>query len=159
MMAVDRQQVENFLYREARLMDDNAYDAWLDLYAADALYWVPCNADDIDPARQISIYYDNRERLEERITRLKSGAAHAQEPKSRLLRLISNVEIGDAADNGDITVYANFHLTELRRSRQRLIAGRTQHKLRPTDGSFKIVLRKVMLLTNDEVIDNLTFLI
>ena len=60
--------------------DDNAYDAWLDLYADDALYWVPCNADDVNPTRQISIYYDNRERLEERITRLKSGAAHAQEP-------------------------------------------------------------------------------
>lgn len=158
-MLVDRQAVENFLYHEARLMDENDYDGWLDLYADEALYWVPCNADDIDPVQSISIYYDDRVRLEERLTRLKSGAAHAQEPKSRLLRLISNVEIGEEAANGDITVYANFHLTELRRSRQRLLAGRTIHQLRPANGSFKIVLKKVMLLNNDEVIDNLTFLI
>ena len=158
-MAVDRQTIENFLYREARYMDENNYDAWLELYAEDALYWVPCNQDDIDPAREISIYYDDRARLETRITRLKSGMAHAQEPKSRLLRLISNVEIGDEADNGEVTVYANFHVTELRRSRQRLIAGRTTHQLRPVNGSYQIVLKKVVLLNNDEVIDNLTFLI
>lgn len=158
-MVIDRQQIENFLYREARLMDANAYNDWLDLYSEDALYWVPCNENDVDPEQQISIYYDNRERLQERITRLKSGAAHAQEPRSQLVRLISNVEIGDTTATGEITVYANFHLTELRRSRQRLLAGRTLHTLRPLDGSFKIVLRKVMLLTNDEVIDNLTFLV
>ncbi len=158
-MPSDRQAIENFLYHEARLMDENNYDAWLALYAEDALYWVPCNQDDMDPVRAISIYYDDRARLEERLTRLKSGAAHAQEPRSRLLRLISNVEIGEEADNGDITVYANFHLTELRRSRQRLLAGRTMHQLRPANGSFQIVLKKVVLLNNDEVIDNLTFLI
>ncbi len=158
-MSIDRQAIENFLYHEARLMDENDYDGWLALYAEEALYWVPCNEDDVDPVQSISIYYDDRARLEDRLTRLKSGAAHAQEPKSRLLRLISNVEIGEEADNGDITVYANFHLTELRRSRQRLLAGRTMHQLRPTDDSFQIVLKKVVLLNNDEVIDNLTFLI
>ena len=158
-MAADRQQIENFLYHEARLMDESAYDAWLELYAEDGLYWVPCNEDDADPMRQISIYYENRDRLRERLDRLKSGGAHAQEPRSRLLRIISNVEIGDESDHGEITVYANFHLTELRRSRQRLLAGRTLHKLRPENGSFKIVLRKVMLLNNNEVIDNLTFLL
>ncbi len=158
-MTVDRQQIENFLYREARLMDESAYDAWLELYADDTLYWVPCNRDDVDPMREVSIYYDDHERLQERITRLKSGAAHSQEPRSRLLRIISNVEVAEADDNGEVTVFSNFHLTELRRSRQRLIAGRTTHKLRPDHGSFKIVMKKVILLNNDEVIDNLTFLV
>ena len=158
-MTIDRQQIENFLYREARLMDENAYDDWLELYTDDALYWVPCNRDDVDPVREISIYYDDRERLQERITRLKSGAAHAQEPRSQLLRIISNVEVAKVVDDGEVTVFSNFHLTELRRSRQRLVAGRTMHKLRPDNGSFKIAMKKVMLLNNDEVIDNLTFLV
>lgn len=158
-MAVTREQVENFLYHEARLMDTSAYDDWLALYADDALYWVPCNTDDVDPSRHISIYYEDRTRLRERLDRLKSGAAHAQEPRSQLLRIISNVEIDGEDATGEVTVHANFHLTELRRSRQRLIAGRTLHKLRPHNGSFQIVLRKVMLLNNDEVIDNLTFLV
>jgi len=157
-MPVDRQQVENFLYREARLMDEHVYDEWLSLWTEDALYWVPCNDDDIDPQRHVSIIYDNRPRLEDRIERLKSGAAYAQEPKSRLRRVVANVEI-EEGDNGEVTVYSNFNLTELRRSRQDTFAGRTIHKLRPQGASFKIAYKKVLLVNNDEVIDNLTFLI
>jgi 3-phenylpropionate/cinnamic acid dioxygenase small subunit len=157
-MPVDRHQIENFLYREARLMDEHAYDEWLALWTEDMLYWVPCNDDDIDPQRHVSIIYDNRARLEDRIERLKSGVAYAQEPKSRLRRVVSNVEIEEGA-NGEITVYSNFNLTELRRSRQDTFAGRTIHKLRPEGVSFKIASKKVLLVNNDEVIDNLTFLI
>jgi len=157
-MPVDRHQIENFLYREARLMDEHVYDEWLSLWTEDALYWVPCNDDDIDPQRHVSIIYDNRPRLEDRIERLKSGAAYAQEPKSRLRRVVANVEI-EEGDNGEVTVYSNFNLTELRRSRQDTFAGRTIHKLRPQGASFKIAYKKVLLVNNDEVIDNLTFLI
>jgi len=157
-MPVDRQQIENFLYREARLMDEHAYDEWLSLWTEDALYWVPCNDDDIDPQRHVSIIYDSRARLEDRIERMKSGAAYAQDPKSRLRRMVSNVEV-EEGDNGEVTVYSNFNLTELRRGRQDTFAGRTIYKLRPQGASFKIAYKKVLLVNNDEVIDNLTFLI
>ena len=157
-MPVDRHQIENFLYREARLMDEHAYDEWLSLWAEDALYWVPCNEDDIDPQRHVSIIYDNRARLEDRIERMKSGAAYAQDPKSRLRRVVSNVEV-EEGDKGEVTVYSNFNLTELRRGRQDTFAGRTIYKLRPQGTSFKIAYKKVLLVNNDEVIDNLTFLI
>jgi len=157
-MTVDRQQVETFLYLEARRMDEHAYDDWLALWADDALYWVPANRDDIDPEREVSIVYADRPRLEDRIARLKSGAAYAQDPPSRMRRIVSNVEVEEEA-NGEIVVHANFLLTELRRHRQTTFAGRTIHKLRPEQGSFKIVSKKVELLNNDEVIDNLSFLI
>src|SRR5712692_5476267 len=58
-MPVARHKVESFLYREARLMDEHAYDEWLALWTDDALYWVPCNEDDIDPERHVSIVYEN----------------------------------------------------------------------------------------------------
>jgi 3-phenylpropionate/cinnamic acid dioxygenase small subunit len=157
-MSVDHRQIENFLYREARLMDEHAYDEWLSLWAQDALYWVPSNEDDIDPQRHVSIIYDDRPRLEDRIERLKSGAAYAQEPKSRLRRVVSNIEI-EEGENSEVIVYSNFNLTELRRSRQDTFAGRTIHRLRPEGSTFKIVYKKVLLVNNDEVIDNLTFLI
>jgi len=157
-MPVDRQQIENFLYREARLMDEHAYDEWLALWTEDALYWVPANADDIDPQRHVSIVYEDKARLEDRIARLKSGAAYAQDPKSRLRRVIANIEI-EEGENGEVTVYANFNLTELRRSQQRTFAGRTIHKLRPDGTSFKVASKKVLLVNNDEVISNLTFLV
>jgi 3-phenylpropionate/cinnamic acid dioxygenase small subunit len=157
-MAVDRHQVENFLYREARLMDEHAYDEWLALWADDGLYWIPSNADDIDPQRHVSIVYENKTRMEDRIRRLKSGAAYAQDPKSRLSRVISNVEITEG-DNGDVTVQSVFNLTALRRSRMDTFAGRTAHTLRPDGNSYKIAFKKVVLINNDEVINNLTFLV
>lgn len=156
--AVDRQRVENFLYREARLMDQHAYDEWFALWTDDALYWVPCNEDDIDPERHVSIVYENKRSLEDRIARLKSGAAYAQDPKSRLSRVVSNVEI-EEGDLGEVIVHSTFNVTALRRGRMDTFAGRAIHKLRPEGDSFKIASKKVLLINNDVVIHNLTFLI
>ncbi len=158
MMAVDRHQIEDFLYREARLMDEHAYDEWLGLWTEDALYWVPSNDDDMDPGQQVAIIYDDLAQLRDRIDRLKNGAAYSQDPRSRLRRVVSNIEI-EAADDGEIVVYSNFNLTELRRSKQDTFAGRTVHHLRRDADGLKIVSKKVLLVNNDEVIDNLTFLV
>ena len=157
-MAFEREQVERFIYDEAQLMDEHRYDEWLALWTDDALYWVPSGRDDIDPKREISLIYDDRVRLQVRIARLKSGFAHAQEPKSRMRRVVSNIVI-EEVENGEILVQSNFLLVELRRGKQDLFAGRTMHRLRPHDGSFKLVSKKVLLVNNDEYIDNLTFLI
>lgn len=157
-MATDRHRVEAFVYREARLMDEHAYDEWLALWSEDALYWVPSNDDDFDPDRHVSIVYEDRARLEDRVRRLKSGAAYAQDPKSRLSRVISNVEIDEDA-GGELTVNSKFNLTALRRGRMDTFAGRVIHKLRPIGDDFKIAYKKVLLINNDEVIHNLTFLI
>jgi benzoate/toluate 1,2-dioxygenase subunit beta len=157
-MAADRHKIESFLYREARFMDAHAYDEWLALWTDDALYWVPCNEDDFDPERHVSIVYENRTRLEDRITRLKSGAAYAQDPKSRLSRVVSNVEIEDG-DDSETIVHSTFNVTALRRGRIDVFAGRAIHKLRPDGDSYKIAYKKVLLINNDQVINNLTFLI
>ncbi len=139
-------------------MDEHAYDEWLALWTDEALYWVPCNEDDIDPERHVSIVYENKTRLEDRIARLKSGAAYAQDPKSRLSRVVSNIEIEEGND-GEVIVYSTFNVTALRRRRMDTFAGRTIHRLRPEGDSFKIAYKKVLLINNDEVINNLTFLI
>jgi len=157
-MAFERERVERFIYDEAQLMDEHRYDEWLALWTDDALYWVPSGRDDINPKREISLIYDDRVRLQVRIARLKSGFAHAQEPKSRMRRVVSNIVI-EEVENGEILVQSNFLLAELRRGKQDLFAGRTMHRLRPHDGSFKLVSKKVLLVNNDEYIDNLTFLI
>jgi benzoate/toluate 1,2-dioxygenase subunit beta len=157
-MHLDRGRVEDFLYLEARLMDTHAYDAWLALWTDDALYWVPSNDDDIDPERHVSIVYENRARLEDRIARLKSGAAYAQDPKSRLSRVVSNVEIEETSI-GELLVHSVFNLTALRRRRMDVFAGRSIYRLRSDGDSFKIAYKKVLLINNDEVIHNLTFLI
>ena len=140
-MAFDRQQVEQFIYTEAQLMDEHRYDEWLTLWTDDALYWVPSGRDEIDPKREISLIYDDRVRLQVRIARLKSGFAHAQEPKSRMRRVISNI-IVEETENGEIVAYSNFMLAELRRGKQDIFAGRTMHRLRPIRAASSSCRRK-----------------
>src|SRR5262245_18900484 len=156
-MPVDHEQVRQFLYYEAQLMDEHRYDEWLALWAEEALYWVPRNRDEIDPKREVSLVYDDLVRLKLRIACLKSGFAPAPEPNSRMRRLISTVLIEQAVC--EVIATSNFLLAELRRGKQDLFAGRTTHRLRPHDGTFEIKSKKVLLVHNDEPIDNLTFLI
>jgi len=153
-----RERVEEFLYREAQLRDEHRFDEWLALWTQPALYWVPSNRDEVDPQREVSLIYDDWVRLQLRIARLKSGFAHAQEPKSRMRRLISNIEIDEATER-EVVVHSNFLLAELRRGKQDLFAGRTIHRLHHGDGVFKLMSKKVLLVNNNEPIDNLTFLI
>ena len=159
-MALDYREVEQFLYREARLADENRLDEWLDLWSEDAIYWVPCNKDDVDPSRELSIIYDNHPRLILRIERLKSGMAWTQEPASRNRRLLSNIEV-EEGNNGEIAAFANFQVTELRTNTglQNIWVGRVEYHLLPVDGSFKITFKKILLLNNDEEMTQLSILI
>lgn len=156
-MLVDRSEVERFLYREARLMDAHRYDEWLALWHEDATYWVPCNADDIDPLQHVSVIHDRRGQLKSRIERIKK-TPWLREAPPRLKRLVSNVEI-EAASAEEVCVRAAFILAELHHHRQQLWAGSTLHKLVPSGDSFLIRYKKVMLLNNDEPLPNMLFLI
>ena len=157
-MADDRSAVERFLYNEARLMDGHQYDEWLALWALDdATYWVPANADDIDPTRNVSIVHDRRGQLRGRIQRLKE-TLWLKEQAPRLKRVIGNIEI-EEQNGGDLTVMSNFILAELHRHAQTIWAGTTTHKLTAQDGSFRIKYKKVVLLNNNEPLPNMLFLI
>jgi len=156
-MSIDRTAIERFLYCEARLMDAHAYDEWLALWDEDATYWVPCNADDIDPTQNVSIIYDRRGQLRGRIQRLKE-TSWLREQAPRLKRLVSNIEI-DSATDSEIVVNSAFILTELHHHTQYLWAGSTSHKLTAVGDSYRIRYKKVILLNNNEALPNLMFLI
>jgi len=156
-MAVDSHGVERFLFHEARLMDSHRLDEWLALWDDDATYWVPCNDDDIDPARSVSVIYDRRGQLRNRIQRIKE-TLWLKEQAPRLRRIVGNIEI-EAADADEIVVASNFILTELHRHRQTLWAGNSIHKLVPHGNGFRIKYKKVVLINNDEPLPNMLFLI
>lgn len=157
-MAVDRNAVERFLFLEARLMDEHRYDEWLKLWALeDATYWIPANTDDIDPTRSVSIIYDRRGQLPNRIRRLKE-TLWLKEQAPRLKRLVGNIEI-EAESANEITVTSNFILAELLRHNQFIWAGTTLHRLIPDAESFRIRYKKVTLLNNNEALPNMLFLI
>ena len=160
-MTVDSRAVERFLYHEARLMDAHRLDEWLALWDDDATYWVPCNDDDGDPARSVSVIYDRRGQLRNRIQRIKE-TLWLKEQAPRLRRIVGNVEVqseGEPTGGGELVVQSNFILAELHRHRQTLWAGHTIHKLIPTGDRFRIKYKKVVLLNNDEPLPNLLFLI
>lgn len=157
-MSFDRVAVEQFLYREARLLDARAYDEWLELYDEKATYWIPSNRDDVDPTRHVSIVYADRGQLELRIEQLLGGGAWSQDPPSRLCRAVSNIEILECGE-GVLAVESVVQLVEVRRERQRLFTGRVHHRLRPHEAAFKIAEKRIHLVDNDSVIDNVTFLV
>ncbi len=151
--------VAAFLYREARLVDEHRYQEWLALWeASDTLYWVPCNADDIDPRRQVSIIYDDRDRLAQRIERLLSGSVMAQQPVPKMRRVVSNIEPQHESPEL-ISVCSNFILATARAGRQELWAGQAIHRLRVRGDSLSIVSKKVLLNNSDQEIPLLQFLI
>ena len=156
---LDYAGAQQFLYREARLMDSHAYDDWLALWARSALYWIPCNADDFDVRRHISLVNEDRVGLEDRVQRLKSGAHYAQDPKSRLSRVVSNVELEAVAGAEALTVHSTFNLSAHRRGRIDVVAGRSRHMLVLEDGVPRIAEKKVVLVDNDDMIMNLTYLV
>ena len=150
-------RVEQFLYHEARLMDEQRYDEWLSLWTDDALYFVPVNDEGIDPKRHVTLIYDDRRRLEDRITQLKSQVHWSQEPRSRMRRVVSNVEVSETGS--EVTSESNFVLVEVRRDQQTVLGGRSIHTLRPDNGSFQIAQKKVLLVNLDAVMRNVRFLL
>src|SRR5579859_663821 len=91
-----REQVEDFLFFEAELLDNWQLDEWFALFEAGATYEVPAAGEPDDVSSDSTLFYiaDDYERLSYRIARLKSKAAHSEWPRSKLMRMISNVRIG-----------------------------------------------------------------
>ena len=156
--AIADAEIERLLYREARLMDEGRYDEWLALWTDAAIYWVPCNHDDIDPMRDVSLIYDDRVRLGERVERLKSGSVLAQQPKPRMRRVVSNVEVA-AREGAEVTVHSNFVLGIARASGQQFWMGRSIHRLRRSGEGLKIAHKKVLLINSDIEMSLLQFLV
>lgn len=151
-------EVSQFLYREARLQDTHEYDAWEALWTSDGVYWVPANGDDIDPETQMSIIYDNRSRIALRIKQFHTGKRHTQAPRSRLGRVLSNVEIIEAS-GGEIRVAANAMVFESNLRAETVWCTRNEYLLRREDGGLRMARKKVVLVNNDKALYTLSFLI
>jgi benzoate/toluate 1,2-dioxygenase subunit beta len=98
-MPISVGDVEQFLYREARYLDDREFEKWLECYTPDSEFWMPCWDDDdtltTDPAREMSLmYYANRGGIEDRVFRIRTDRSSATSlPEPRTGHNITNVEI------------------------------------------------------------------
>lgn len=140
----DAAAVEAFLYHEAALLDSWKLDEWLALLTEDATYRVPSNdRPESDPKTALFMIADDIRRIRARVTRLKDPHAHAEFPRSRTRRLISNVRIMGEAP---LRVEANFLVYRYRGNEDvRQYVGRYRYTLERRDASFRIKAREAIL--------------
>ena len=158
-----RQQFEDLLYREAWLLDHDRLEEWLDLLSETIHYWAPVRADmnrgkeDFSPPLRLAFFDDNKDGLRLRVARIRTGAAHADEPPSRVRHLISNVQVLETPDTDTAKVASNFLVFKSRRNREEnLFVGCREDTWRLDSGAWKLDER--MILLDHNVIENITVL-
>lgn len=147
-----KQEVEDFLFREAWLLDEGRFHEWVELFTDDARYWMPVTelveeqpeSAEGEAPLALPIFDDDKEFLAMRAKRLDTGLAHAEQPRSRTRHLITNVWIDDVG-NGELTAHSNFLVFQVVREREALYVGKREDRLRRVDGEWKIAARKIVL--------------
>ena len=144
MANVTRAEVEDFLYHEAALLDAWRLDEWLALLTDDATYRVPSNDQpQSDPKSALFTIADDIHRIRARVARLKDPHAHAEFPRSRIRRLISNVRI---LERSPLVVEANFVVYRYRGDEDvRTYVGRYRYTLEHRGGALRIKAREAIL--------------
>jgi 3-phenylpropionate/cinnamic acid dioxygenase small subunit len=149
-----REDCEEFLLHEARLLDEAKFDDWLALFTPDAQYWLPSEPNQQSPHDTVSLMYDDRRLLETRVRRLASPRIYSQEPRSRTSRIVANVTLEESGPDYAL-VRSKFMMIEFRRNEQRLFGGTCFHRLVRHEGALRIRLKRVDLLNCDAPLDGL----
>ena len=162
-------QVEQFLYREARLLDSRQFRQWIDLLADDLRYWIPmcsnrysaaCKSisildgsryeeDDLSKESDQAFMDEDKGSLRRRVDRLDTGMAWAEDPPSRTRHLISNVEVEPGERESEVKVYSNFIMYRSRgETEEDFYVGSREDVLRNVDGSWQLASRKIVFEQN-----------
>jgi ethylbenzene dioxygenase beta subunit len=142
-----------FLHREARLLDEERYADWLELFLPDARYWMPVpenryRRDPAGPYQQgrLSHFDDTLETLRFRIRRLESGLAWPEDPPTRHVYAISNIEVAACEEADALLVRSVFTVYRNKLDRdQSTLMGRREDVLRRADGALRLHRRKIVL--------------
>lgn len=148
-------EVEAFLALESRLLDEQQFEEWLDLFADDATYRMPLRMnpwrsngpkDGVTKPGELLLFDDTKATLTARVARLRTGLAWREIPASRTRHLITNIEIEQLPDSSDLIVLSNFlvYRTQLERDRD-VFVGSRKDELRRIDGALKIAKRELLL--------------
>jgi len=153
-------EVSALLAREAHLLDDRDYESWLELFTDDCLYWMPVDPLVEDGTMRLNVFYDDKPKMRDRITRLSSGTAYTEEPISLTARTFAAVQVeeGGEGDGERIAVRSNFQMVAYRSGEQRVLGGRYLHRLVREDGGLRISEKRVTLLGSDAPQRPMTFL-
>jgi 3-phenylpropionate/cinnamic acid dioxygenase small subunit len=164
-------EIEEFLFREADLLDQRRFTEWLDLLADDIVYFMPIRRnvafgehEEHENTRQgvdVSWFDEDKWTLGKRVEQILTGEHYAEEPLSRITHMISNVRITDAepsfADASSVTVTSRFLVYQNRtESETTTFVGRRTDTLRRAGESWQIARREILLEQNILQAKNLT---
>ena len=143
-------EVTALINREAMLLDRRRWEEWLDLYAEDAVYWVPAWASEeettADPETQLNlIYLKNRGRLEDRVFRIESRQSWASLPLDRTVHVIGNVLV-ESAEGDAVEATANCIVHVYGKKGAATRGSRYDFTFSRIDGALKIARKKVIFI-------------
>jgi benzoate/toluate 1,2-dioxygenase subunit beta len=134
--------VEQFLYRQSELLDTRQWQAWIDLFTPDGIYWMPPDASYKTWDGQPAIFAEDRNLMTVRMNRVLHPDAWSQKAQWGTNHVVSNVVI-DKETKTEVFVKSRFHMMELRRDDVRHFAGCYLHHLKKVKGGFRIQLQRV----------------
>lgn len=135
-------KVEQFLYRQAEILDGKRWQDWIDLFTPDGIYWMPPEPSHTTWDGMPAIFAEDRNLMTVRMKRVLHPDAWSQRPLWETNHVVSNVIVEkETAD--EIHVRSRFHMMELRRDDVRHFAGSYRHQLRKTKEGFRIKLQRV----------------
>ena len=123
------------------------------------MVWVPGTQEAGDPRREVTVFFDDRRRLEDRIYRLGTGKAWSQVPPSRTVRLVTNVEAFRTPERTVIMVRSNLLIGEFRAGETRQLAAWCGHRLRRRQVGWEIEAKQINLVDRDQALRNPSILL
>lgn len=148
-----QREVEQFLYLQAELLDGKHWQAWIDLFDAQGVYWMPVMSEQTEWEGSPSIFAEDKLMMEIRMGRVSHPNAWSQAPMWETNHLVSHVSLESLSDK-EICVRSRFHMMELRRDSVRHFGGRYQHTLvRGNDGALRIRLQRVDMFNSQASFD------
>lgn len=150
----------DFVYHEARLLDEKRFQEWHDLFTEDARYWMPLTRGQTDAETQTSLFYEDKLLLRVRIERLRHPSAFSQQQPSFCQHVLQQpaVESSDAAAGVYVT-RTPFMYVETQLDSQIVLAGVAFHHLVRLDGALRIRLKKIDLLNCDAALPSIQMLL
>jgi 3-phenylpropionate/cinnamic acid dioxygenase small subunit len=146
----------DFVYREARLIDEKRLDEWYDLFTEDARYWMPLTRGQPEGQVHTSLFYEDRLLLKVRIERLRSPSAFSQQPPSFCQHVLQEPAVEEADIVADRYVMRTpFIYVESQLDRQVVLAGVSWHHLVCVEGALRIRLKKIELLNCDAALPSI----
>jgi len=137
-----QREVEQFLYAQSELLDTKHWQAWIDLFTPDGVYWMPPAPEYKTWEGQPAIFAEDRNLMTVRMNRVLHPDAWSQRPLWETNHVVSNVRVTKAS-KVDVIVKSRFHMMELRRDDVRHFAGSYEHHLKKTRKGYAIKLQRV----------------